>query len=212
MKAIRKLIFIFSNFRLVREVISFLEYGYFVDTGWIKSYKSSPQNAKGEPIAWLTYSFIYFIEERLSKNLNIFEFGSGNSTYYFSKRLKHVYSVEHQIEWFKKVKGELGGNCTLDFIELDKGYEFAAQKRSEDFDIILVDGRKRVKCVQNSFTKLNDKGVLILDNSEREEYKEAFEIMKKNNFRHLNFYGFVPGYISLGCTTVFYRANNCLNI
>jgi tRNA A58 N-methylase Trm61 len=193
-------------------MISFLEYGYFVDTGWIRSYNSSPQNANGEPIAWLTYSFIYFIEDRLTKSMNILEFGSGNSTHYFSKRLKHVYSVEHHLEWYEKVKKELNDNCTLEFIELDNGYELAADRWSEDFDIILVDGRKRVECVKNSLSKLKENGVLILDNSEREEYKEAFKIMKESGFKRLDFFGIAPGYISLSCTTVFYRTNNCLNI
>lgn len=43
------------------------------------------------------------------------------------------------------------------------------------FDVILVDGRARVECVFNAHEKLKPGGLLILDNSERPQYKPVFE-------------------------------------
>lgn len=70
--------------------------GYLIQVGWFKSRKTgSPVGKDDEPIPWMTYPFIDFIEPRLNKNLIVFEFGSGNSTLFFSKRTGRVVSVDH---------------------------------------------------------------------------------------------------------------------
>jgi hypothetical protein len=212
MKAIKKFFFIITHFRLVREVISFLEYGYFVETGWLRSYHNSPQDAEGNPLAWVTLPFIHFIDTRLDKNMTVFEFGSGNSTHYFGKRVKNVFSVEHDKEWFDKVNGSMLSNCKLYYKDLEKGYEKTANEMDGPFDIILVDGRMRVACIKNAYTSLNEQGVLVLDNSEREEYKEGIDFLLAKGFKKIDFWGIAPGLVNFGCTTVFYRKENCLMI
>ena len=212
MKLIKKVNLILKNPRLVREMISFIEYGYFVDTGWINSYRSTPQDAKGNPLPWLTYPFIQFINDRLNKSMTVFEYGSGSSTHYFADKVKQVYSVEHDKDWYKKVADSLEKNCTVFYKELDDGYVDAISKVNTNFDLILVDGRKRVACVENAIGKLNENGVLVLDNSERAKYKPAFEFMLNKGFKKIDFFGIPPGLVMTGCTTVFYRSNNCLNI
>lgn len=201
-----------KNPRRVREVISFLEYGYFVETGWIRSYRSFPQDESGNPLPWITLPFIHFINDRLNKEMSVFEYGSGSSTHYFAGKVKEVFSVEHNPDWYKKVKDSLESNCTLYHKDLDKSYENSISQPNIKFDLILVDGRKRVECIKTGINYLSESGVLILDNSERTKYKTGIDFMINNGFKKIDFYGIPPGLVSFGCTTVFYRSGNCLNI
>jgi hypothetical protein len=212
MKALKKLIFTLTHFRLVREMISFLEYGYFVETGWIESYQKSAQKPNGDPLPWVTFPFVHFIEERLNNSMIVFEFGSGSSTAFYAHKVKKVYSVEHDKAWYDTVNNSLASNCTLFYKELGKGYEKTVNELNILFDIIVVDGRDRVKCIKNSFDHLKEQGVLVLDNSEREEYKEGIEFLLNKGFKKIDFYGIAPGLVNFACTTIFYRKENCLKI
>jgi hypothetical protein len=46
-------------------------------------------------------------------------------------------------------------------------------------DFLLVDGRARPECLYYALPKMKKNGLVILDNSEREHYKIAFEFMKE---------------------------------
>lgn len=46
------------------------------------------------------------------------------------------------------------------------------------FDMVIVDGRARVACVLNAMDKLKPGGVLVLDNSDREEYRKVFHLFE----------------------------------
>ena len=106
----------------------------------------------------------------------------------------------------------LAENCDLFYKELDKGYENAIAEVNIQFDIILVDGRKRVACIKSAVDYLSEKGGLILDNSERKEHKEGIDFMLKKGFKKIDFYGIPPGLFVFSCTSVFYKSGNCLNI
>ena len=43
---------------------------------------------------------------------------------------------------------------------------------------MFIDGRDRVKCIQNSIDRVKPKGIIVLDNSEREEYKDGIMLLK----------------------------------
>ena len=57
--------------------------------------------------------------------------------------------------------------------ELKYGGDYSKSVVSTDrkFSIIIVDGRDRVNCILKSTSSLSQDGVLILDDSEREEYQ-----------------------------------------
>ena len=48
----------------------------------------------------------------------------------------------------------------------------------EYFDFIIVDGRARPECVFSSIPKLKSKGLMILDNSERDRYTIVFDALR----------------------------------
>lgn len=196
--------------RLIRNQESFLH-----ESGWYKSLiNSKPFTSRDEEIPWLNYGFFNFISERLKDDFVLFEYGSGASTQYFSKKVRTVISAEHDENWYNKVKKEIPDNVTLVFEQLAANGTYCRliQRFDDPFDVVLVDGRDRVNCVKQSVSKLSARGVIILDNSNRERYKEVFEWMAQQRFRQITFTGILPGGFKLDATTVFYRSENCLGI
>lgn len=55
---------------------------------------------------WTSQASIKAFEKILHKNMVGFEYGSGFSTIFFSKHLKHLTSVEHNEAWFNIVKNK----------------------------------------------------------------------------------------------------------
>ena len=149
-------------------MLSFGVKGYLAEIGWLKAYDSkSPIDEAGNPIPWVTYSFIDFIKERLTKELTVFEFGSGNSTLFYAKYARKVVSVEHDKDWFEKIQSPNAGNSEMIFSELQVNGEYSKKPVSlnQKFDIIIVDGRDRVNCCKNCLEALTEKGVVVLDDS-----------------------------------------------
>lgn len=188
---------------------------YLQDKGWFASFMMKESVGKnGVPIPWCTYPFLSFIEPRLNKSMDLFEYGSGNSTLWYSLRVGSVDAVEHHRGWFEKIKGQMPQNCQLTFCELEYGGEYSKQasKTGKRYHIVIVDGRDRVNCLINSISCLTEDGVVVLDNSERMAYREAFSKATDLGFKRLDFYGQAPVIAQESCTTIFYRINNCLGI
>ncbi len=194
-----------------------LENAYLMEIGYIKSIeKGAPYSKDGAPIPWLTYSFLYFIEDRLKPDMSILEFGSGNSTLYWSKRVKTVESIEHDPNWYEKVKSmnlPKNANVSLKKVAEDGDYtKFSKTPYTPNFSIILVDGVERVSCLKNNYTLLEDNGVIVLDDSERKDYLTGINFLISKGFKKLDFWGLAPGVLNHKSTSIFYKGNNCLGL
>ena len=201
-----------------RNIVALLSqraFGYLLEVGWFESFKSFKSIDKnGDPIPWFSYPFIDFMTPRLEKELVIFEFGSGNSTLFFAKRIKKIISIEHNIDWFNivnKVKPE-NVELILTFSDALTDYLMSFRNININLDIIIVDGIHRNECLIEAVSKLSQSGIIILDDSERPEYKIGIDFILKNGFKSLDFWGIAPTILFKKCTTVFYRNINCLKI
>ena len=146
--------------------------------------------------------------------MNVFEYGSGASTVWWSDHAAKVVSCEHDNKWYQKLKPILALNVDYIYFDLIPGgnYSRAVKQYYNEFDIIVIDGRDRVNCVKNSLTSLKQNGVIVWDDSDRMAYKEGYNYLLANGFKRLDFWGLGP-IIALGwCTSVFYRSNNCFGI
>lgn len=196
-------------------LLSYGHKGYLANIGWFKAFDAQQaMDAEGRALPWVTYSFIDFIKDRLNKTQTIFEYGAGSSTLFYAQRVARVVSVEHDENWFNKIVNTKPGNSEMIFTKLETGGEYAKKARSlgEKFDIIIVDGRDRVNCCKESIHALSAKGVIVLDDSERDIYDEARQFLKDQNFKELSFSGISPGLFYLKATSVFYKPDNCLAI
>ncbi|MGV3686052.1 MAG: FkbM family methyltransferase [Daejeonella sp.] len=199
----------------LKALLSFGVKGYLTEIGWFKAFNThSPVGSDGDPIPWVTYSFIDFIAERIKKEHTVFEFGSGNSTLYYAKRAKKVVSVEHDKDWFNKISSGKPANSDMVFCELQTNGDYSKMPASmgQKFDIIIVDGRDRVNCCYHSIPALGETGVVVLDDSERAKYNDARVFFQKEGFKELSFSGISPGLFYRKSTSVFYKPANCLGI
>jgi hypothetical protein len=194
--------------------------GYLGDHGWLKSFIAQKAvNGRGEPIPWLMYSFIdYFLNlpevQTRFKDLDFFEYGAGNSTIFFARFFKTVTSVEHNRRWVDEVKKNIPKNAKVIYKKLDISGEYskAIRNTGKKYDMVLVDGRDRMNCLKQASKCLTPHGILLLDNSERDHYKEGKTYLKEKGFRELQFWGIPPGSNVKGCTSVFYKEENIFQI
>lgn len=182
--------------------------------GWEHSAKKMASiDAKGNAIPWLTYPTIDLLSNRIHEKMRVFEYGCGNSTLWWAIHVRDVYSVEHNLEWFDKIKKTIPKNVNLKYIRLDYGGNYCnAISEHGLFDIIVIDGRDRVNCLKISIKSLAEDGILILDNSDREEYKEGVNFLLDNGFKQLPLRGLAPIVTYISETSIFYRNFNCLNL
>ncbi len=212
---VKTIIRLLSEPKNLSALLSQRDFGYLLEVGWFESFKSLKSiNKDGEPIPWFSYPFIDFLTPRLSKELTVFEFGSGNSTVFFAKRAKKVTSIEHNKEWYQIVNKVKPDNVDTILTKSDSSEDYLdyIKNMNEVVDVIIVDGIHRIDCLQVGVEKLSDKGVIVLDDSERNEYKPGIDFVLQKGFKSLEFWGIAPTVLFKKCTTVFYRSNNCLEI
>ena len=183
--------------------------------GYIESAKTKrPCRRDGSPIPWMNYHVIQFLEERLTKDLSLFEYGSGNSTCFYGSLVNNVISLEMDEEWYAYVKQTIPSNVKL--LLFDEGshgnYCESAGRQDHNFDVIVVDGSERVDCLLQGPAALTDKGIIILDDSDFGPYAEGIDFLVGQGFRKLDFEGLKPNSVRAYRTSVFYRADNCLGI
>ena len=173
-----------------------------------------PLDADGRPIPWMNYPVIDLLRERLTKDLHLFEFGSGFSTTFYAQLVGHVTSIEYDPDWYEQVSQDAPGNVELKLIaqDVDGDYCRAIGATGRQYDVVIVDGRDRVNCLKQSVNSLNDHGIIVLDDSEREIYREGIDFVHDQGFRSLSFDGQKPTLNGIYQASVFYRSNNCLGI
>lgn len=145
-------------------------------------YKYFLKNNPGVP--WMAPKAIAYMDKVIDKNFQMLEWGSGGSTTWFSKRAKHVTSVEDNQSWFERVRRtfeqEKITNIDYRFIPTDHSIdqEKCIQEKKipeyvavvngfqqDYFDMIIVDGSFRNVCINQSPRFLKPGGYLVLDNS-----------------------------------------------
>lgn len=136
-------------------------------------------------IPWIVDGAEEYLEGVLNTLVSpqVLEFGSGGSTLWFAQKGCAVTSIEHDVKWYNKVSPLVKDNPQVTLIckpsvpkhkfsdELKESYCFVCDEfENEYFDVILLDGRNRVECFEKCEKKLKKGGLLVLDNSDREEY------------------------------------------
>jgi hypothetical protein len=167
-----------------------------------------------EPLPWISYPAIDLLKDRLNRGMHLFEYGIGNSTLFYASRVASVTGVEHDINWIEKIKPYAPENVKIIYRPLEYGGEYskAIVSESKKYDLIIVDGRDRVNCIKQSILAIKDTAVIILDDSQRENYAPGRKALAESGYKHIDFWGVSPGYLTRVCTTIFYKNSNCLGI
>ncbi len=190
-------------------------HSYLYSTGWMQSLeKQKLIDGNGSPIPWMNFPVVKFLEEKLTRDLNLFEYGSGYSTCFYADRVKSVVSVEHDEKWLKVIQSEVPENVQFIFREkdIDGDYCRAIGSTGDRYDVVIVDGRDRGNCLKQSITALSPGGVILLDDTQREGFQELIDFAIQNGFKTLNMEGLKALSTEIERTTILYREGNCLGI
>lgn len=161
-------------------------------------------------IPWYTYPSIEYFNNIDFSGKSIFEYGSGNSSIYWSNKAKKVTSIEGNKEWYEKVKKSINKNQELLLKNATAEYENSISFLNEKFDVIIIDGIRRVECSQiiEKFLRVDapEGYMIILDNSDW--YKETSKYFRdKLNLIEVDFHGFGPINNYTWTTSVFLSRN-----
>lgn len=138
------------------------------DWGYKNSQESkSAIDANGKPIPWMTYSAVFFLDQIDMTDFEVFEWGSGNSSLFFSERVKSITSVEMKQEWYDYVKLNLNKNMNL-LLRNKDNYASSISEFDQKYDMIIIDGEidLRMECALQAVDYLKDGGLIVLDNSD----------------------------------------------
>lgn len=112
----------------------------------------------------------------------ILEWGPGRSTQLFKLHAPDAYilSIEHDKSWYDKARKEHGAYADIRHIVLPTlgPTRYAVEpllSKLQPFDLIFVDGRRRVECLLVASKMLAPGGVVILHDAQREEYAIGLE-------------------------------------
>ena len=207
------------------------------ENDWYQS-RTPSRSAIQDQRPWLTYPAIDWLEQWPLENAKVFEWGCGGSTLYFLNRDATVTSVEHVSDWADAVQSKareikrdrLEIRCrslpdseqAVSSPEISKptissptasSYESAIEDYADDsFDLILIDGRRRIACLRSAIPKVAPGGVIILDNADRERYSQVVNKLSGSelaNWSELRFPGPTPYFWdSMSETCIWMRPQN----
>ena len=147
-------------------------------------------------VPWWTFQASERVSDFLADqpSARVFEWGSGASTVWLSRRAQSVTSVEHDARWAAMVQPALPENAHVHVVEPVPAHGHIGQQLSEkpgfegldfadyvaalddvdgSFDLVVVDGRARSACFHRAITRLAPGGVLVFDNVDRRRYRDA---------------------------------------
>jgi len=165
-------------------------------------------NIREEP--WIPPKAKQWLSSFLKPDMVIFEYGSGGSTIFFARRAKNIISVEYQLLWYFGVllallrrriinfrlilsRPERIGSLEEKYMSSDANIKDLSFKKfvttinkfpDHFFDLVFVDGRARIQCIEHSISKVKTGGYILLDDSNRTIYNPGKKLLsgfKKTN-------------------------------
>lgn len=145
---------------------------------------------------WWNYNVRTFLDGRIKPGYRVFEYGGGASTLWLSDQKCIVHTVEHDADWWNTLTRVAPTTVTLDFrpqgeSDFDDYIEAIATEADSSLDLVIVDGRERVRCGLNAITKIKPGGMLLLDDSDRPRYSALHAALVEWEGHHLR--GLKPG-------------------
>ncbi len=160
-----------------------------------------PVNARGQPIPWITYPAIEFLIEHDFSNAAVFEYGSGNSSRFWSSRCLSITSVESDSTWYTFGAASLAPNQSLLLRATPFEYAMAIHEGEQRYDIIVIDGEYRYDCAVQALQRLAGGGMIILDNSDW--HANTCILLRKSGLVQVDFKGTGPLNSYASCTSMF---------
>lgn len=183
---------------------------------WRKSLRPGHSPITGR-VPWIVFGAKEFLSLHIKPGSRVFEYGMGGSTLFFLDAACTVVSVEHDVEWGRRLTTLIGSNSrwTSLVVPPDQrganvsndlysscfpGYESSdfqeyvetiTVQPDESLDVVMVDGRARSGALAAAASKVVPSGVIVLDNAERPRYSKAVDELCAQGWRAKRLFG--PG-------------------
>ena len=141
---------------------------------------------------WIVPAAVGWLRRRIRSEWSILELGAGRSTVWFARRAGRVLSFEDNEWWTEQTRArlrELGlDNVDLRVSPIEELPGAVARLPDDAFDLVVVDfleapAVSRMDVLRPAMKKVKPGGVLLLDDSDRPGYAEAFELLEGWRFR-----------------------------
>jgi hypothetical protein len=169
-----------------------------------------PVDTALNPIPWYTYPAIEYLKQFDFSNKSIFEYGSGNSSIFWSSLANSVTSIETDSLWFEVINRIKPHNLKIYLKEKKIEYVNSIIENNRLYDVIVIDGSFRYDCAKVASKLLTVDGFIILDDSER--YPEICSILRKNDLIQVDFFGLSPIVYYTKTTSLFLKRQFRLQI
>jgi hypothetical protein len=109
----------------------------------------------------------------------VLEWGGGGSTLYWPARFPEVewVTIEHDQGWYDGLRARITENVTLLHLEVPDYCDVTATAVGR-FDLIIVDGRERVRCLSNARNLLNAGGAVVLHDSSQRRWRPGWRFYR----------------------------------
>jgi predicted O-methyltransferase YrrM len=157
------------------------------------------RSAINDGMPWVPFRAQRWLSRLLSREMRVFEWGSGGSTLFLARRVREVVSIEHDAAWYELVAQRLQRsgvqNCKYQLVPPRQappgGTAFGSEQRDckhlcfeayvraidgypdGHFDFVMIDGRARLACLRAAWRKVRVGGHIFLDNSNYERYQAS---------------------------------------
>lgn len=169
------------------------------------------RDGKGNPVPWYTYPCIEYIDNHDLSGLNVLEYGSGNSSWYYLNKGARVTSIENHYGWFEKISKFSPPSHTFIF-EADET-KYVERPEVAQSDIIAIDGSYRTECanylVKQFKAGLINPAMIIFDNSDW--YPDSIpNLDRAMAWPRVDFCGFVPIGSDTCVTSIYINPNRLI--
>jgi predicted O-methyltransferase YrrM len=129
-------------------------------------------------VPWTPQSAVEILSDMLRTTDRCLEWGSGASTTWFADRTASIVSIEHDPDWFERVRTQLAAHgADVEWVRLlavepqgtptESPYVRVIDEfPDEELDVCFIDGEHRAACALESIPKLSSGGLLIVDDAQ----------------------------------------------
>jgi predicted O-methyltransferase YrrM len=163
---------------------------------------------------WIVPAAIGWLRRRIRRGWKVLELGAGRSTPWLARRAGSVLSFEDNPHWHGLTAERLREEKLEVDLRLTPVEEFPREVAALDdrsFDLVVVDFLEapevsRLDALRPAREKVRPRGHLLLDDTDRPGYAEAYELLA--GWRRRRFTGVKDGWPEVCETTIFTRPRN----
>jgi|688.fasta_scaffold246579_1 hypothetical protein len=185
--------------------------GALQQLGWFETNMEKLLVSGKQPKPWFVYGAIDYLEHIVAPSSRVLELGGGGSTLFWLNRGNPVTTIEQDTAWSGLLNKAVGVSGSWKLVEVS-GIDLKTLEDLEvnqKFDVIVNDFNSetsRGDVADWIDERLATNGLIIWDNSDRQDYSAGIERLKSLGYGWVSFFGLGPINAYAFETTIFSKA------